>query len=343
MKDTSGISVSAPAGTSRLVLAVTVILISCLGTTELLADQIILKNGQVINGKVRRQSRTSIWIQTQSGQRQISKKQIRRLRFGDVQPRPDPAEAKRKAEQERRRQAELEARQKEQQQKEVPAERVKKEAQATSVQSEQMQKDLAALRAERAELEKLRQAIDASSLPVLIVLKSEQEIEGQILGRQDDHTLLCKTRAGVIRIDVEDVEEIRILPGKLLKALPEKSLKNSLGMSGGQYVAALAVEREPGNHPAETVFQSDFGLLKLEQDDLRKKKKLDKKQLRMAAVKRKQMLRSIQPNKKMLLHLYGGHTLAGLVVHTNADDVTINTNSGRFIIAKQQIVAAEAA
>jgi len=67
--------------------------------TALQADQLFLKNGQVIEGQITAQSRTSVTIKTAGGNLTIQKAQIRRIVFGAVK---DPDEEKRKKEAEER-------------------------------------------------------------------------------------------------------------------------------------------------------------------------------------------------------------------------------------------------
>lgn len=65
----------------RAARAVLVLLAMLLAATALSAETIVLKNGQILSGKIVGQSRTSITLQTPGGRRTIQKSQIRRIDY----------------------------------------------------------------------------------------------------------------------------------------------------------------------------------------------------------------------------------------------------------------------
>ncbi|MBU44222.1 MAG: hypothetical protein CMN76_13455 [Spirochaetaceae bacterium] len=81
---------------------------------SLLADRIILRNGQILNGQIINQNQGSVVIRTRDGVQTISKGRIARIQYGNF---PDPDEERQK-EEERRRQEELKRQQEQRRQEE---------------------------------------------------------------------------------------------------------------------------------------------------------------------------------------------------------------------------------
>ncbi|MCB1138042.1 MAG: hypothetical protein KDK25_10965 [Leptospiraceae bacterium] len=70
---------------------------------SLLADRVVLRNGQILNGQIINQNQTAVVIRTRNGVQTVAKAQIARIQYGDF---PDPEEERQKQEEERRKQEE---------------------------------------------------------------------------------------------------------------------------------------------------------------------------------------------------------------------------------------------
>ncbi|MCB1302767.1 MAG: hypothetical protein KDK37_00725 [Leptospiraceae bacterium] len=90
--------------TSKLLYFCAIVAVLWVFPRALLADQIILRNGQVITGHIINQNQNAVVIRTRNGVQNISKAQITRVLYGDF---PDPEEERRKQEEERQRQEQL--------------------------------------------------------------------------------------------------------------------------------------------------------------------------------------------------------------------------------------------
>ncbi|MCB1170540.1 MAG: hypothetical protein KDK25_09415 [Leptospiraceae bacterium] len=95
----------------------------------LLADTVILKSGQEVDGQIVNQSETTISIRTRDGVQTLSKTQVRRILYGDAY-RKQQDELKRKREEEKRRKEEEEKRKAEEEAKRLEEERQKAEKEA---------------------------------------------------------------------------------------------------------------------------------------------------------------------------------------------------------------------
>ncbi len=115
----------------------------------LLADTVILKTGQEVDGQIVNQSETTISIRTAQGLQTIGKGNVRRIFYGDAY-RKQQDELKRKREEEQRKKEEEEKRKAEEEQKRLEEEEAKKQAEQERVEQERREAE------EKARLEQER-------------------------------------------------------------------------------------------------------------------------------------------------------------------------------------------
>ncbi len=145
------------------------LVVSLFFMSELSAETIILKNGQTVYGKVIKQSRTDVTLDTDDGQKTILKKNIKRIRYTTQEQEQKIIEAeKRKAEEiqrkkdEARRKAEEEKRRIEEQQKRAEEERrLKAEEEQRRIKEEADRKSEEAEKLREAEQERIEEEEEA--------------------------------------------------------------------------------------------------------------------------------------------------------------------------------------
>ncbi|MCR9142756.1 MAG: hypothetical protein NXI24_10930 [bacterium] len=140
---------------------------------EASAETILLKNGQILSGKVVSQNKTSITIQTEAGRRTILKSRIQRIDYKSAAEVRRQEQERRRKQEEARRKAEAERRAREAAARKAEAERNAREEAARKAEAERRARKEAARKAEaernareeaarKAEAERKAQEIEAA-------------------------------------------------------------------------------------------------------------------------------------------------------------------------------------
>lgn len=269
-----------------------------LGTSPLFPEVIHMRDGQVIEGSITGQTRTTVRVATESATLELKKTEIKRIVFTPyISPEEkarkerEKKEAEEKAKQEARDREEEAARQKEKEKSERQQKQT--EARQQSVREEQQKKEAAARQIEREQQRKI----------------TETRISQKVDRERSRHDRLMQER---IRLQYTE---------------------GLLAYSGGQKIHTEMMEKDPYRFYVKTdyglfdLFPSDFSTMVIETDT--KSKTIQSNQI--LAVK------TADP-RQGVIYLKGGTILNGKVEGMVGTSVIISSEKGRVVLPASDVL-----